>query len=81
MCDALGKCVAHATTMADEQRRYLSYLLRLWQISSEGKWLWRASLENPHTGERHGFADLKSMFAFLEEQTYSPSQPPSGLAQ
>ena len=24
---------------------------------------------SPHTGERHGFANLEALFAFLEEQT------------
>jgi len=55
--------------MRREQRRYLSYLLRLWQIKSEGELVWRASLESPHTGERRGFADLKALFAFLRRQT------------
>jgi len=31
--------------------------------------MWRASLEDPHSGERRGFADLESLFAFLKEQT------------
>jgi hypothetical protein len=26
---------------------------------------WRYSLEDPHTGEKSGFADLGSLFAFL----------------
>lgn len=55
--------------MTQEQRQYFSYLLRLWQVSSAGSRVWRASLEDPHTGERRGFADLESLFAFLEEQT------------
>ena len=55
--------------MRREQRRYLSYLLRLWQIKSEGELVWRASLESPHTGKRRGFADLKALFAFLQRQT------------
>jgi hypothetical protein len=54
--------------MPREQHRYLSYLLRLWQIESEGELVWRASLESPHTGERRGFASLKALFAFLQQQ-------------
>jgi len=54
--------------MSREQRGYLSYLLRLWQIRSEGKLVWRASLESPHTGERRGFANLADLFTFLEEE-------------
>jgi hypothetical protein len=54
--------------MAREQRRYISYLLRLWQIESEGELVWRASLESPHTGERRGFASLADVFTFLEKE-------------
>ena len=50
--------------------QYYSYLLRLWQeTEEEGKWIWRASLESPLTGERFGFADLAELCSFLEEQT------------
>jgi hypothetical protein len=54
--------------MSKEQRRYISYLLRLWQIRSEGELVWRASLESPHTGERRGFASLADLFTFLEKE-------------
>jgi hypothetical protein len=52
-----------------KQRRYLSYLLRLWQTSDSGRQVWRASLESPGTGERQGFAGLREMFDFLLAQT------------
>ena len=55
------------------EQRYISYLLRLWQIRSEGELVWRASLESPHTGERRGFASLDDLFGFLREQTDVPS--------
>jgi hypothetical protein len=55
--------------MSDEPHDYYSFLLRLWQIRSGGKVVWRASLESAQTGERCGFADLASLFAFLEQQT------------
>ena len=55
---------------------YVSFLLRLWRVSDEGKSQpgakkaeWRASLENPHTGERKGFTDLDELFSFLWAQT------------
>ena len=54
--------------MLNEQRRYLAYMLRLWEVSNDGALVWRASLESPHTGERHGFADLEALFGFLEEK-------------
>jgi hypothetical protein len=58
-----------------------SYLLRLWQASSAGKRVWRASITNVYTGERRGFADLASLVAFLEAQTDAAirlnNRPPS----
>jgi hypothetical protein len=55
------------------QRRYLSYLLRLWQESAGDAPLWRASLERPQGGERLGFRSLEDLFAFLERETRSSS--------
>ncbi|MBI5566133.1 MAG: hypothetical protein HY870_14650 [Chloroflexi bacterium] len=46
---------------------YFSYLLRLWR---EGDAVpWRASLEDPHTGQRRNFARLQDLFKVLEEET------------
>lgn len=47
---------------------YLAYMLRLWPARGERGFQWRASLENPHTGERVAFANREMMLAFLEEQ-------------
>jgi hypothetical protein len=55
--------------MDNRERRYISYLLRLWQVKSEGELVWRASLESPQTGKRSGFASLAELFAFLERKT------------
>jgi hypothetical protein len=62
--------------MAKGRPDYLSYLLRLWQVSGDGeppdmgrKAIWRASLESTRTGERRGFASLDELFDFLREQT------------
>jgi hypothetical protein len=60
--------------MTTEQRGYLAYLLRLWRVNDDGKPVWRASLENPHTGERHGFANLELLCAFLEQKTVELAQ-------
>lgn len=54
--------------MDNGRRRYLAYMLRLWEAGSDGNLDWRASLESPHTGERHGFANLEALFGFLEEK-------------
>jgi hypothetical protein len=54
--------------MTEKPTRYYSYLLRLWQISSDES-IWRASLQTPGSGERRGFASLRELFDFLEAQT------------
>lgn len=48
-----------------EQHRHHSYLLRLWCSSASG--VWQASLQSVQNGERHSFADLESLLAFLVE--------------
>ncbi len=55
--------------MTNEARRYFSYLLRVWQVRTDGEVVWRASLEDPHTSERHGFASLEQLLEFLKEHT------------
>ncbi len=63
---------------SNERRRYRGYLLRLWQIGEGGSIAWRISLEDPRTGERHGFASLNALFAFLHDQTgETPAAPGS----
>ncbi len=59
------------------QRRYLSYLLRLWQTSDGKTQIWQASLETPGTGERQGFGSLEELFDFLEAQI-SQTTPQDG---
>ena len=62
-----------AEKLVKRQRRYLSYLLRLWQEGGgdllRDPPLWRASVERPQDGERLGFASLEDLFAFLERET------------
>jgi hypothetical protein len=54
-------------------QRYRAYLLRLWQTGDDQAIEWRALLEDPHTGERRGFADLNSLFTFLNEVVAQPT--------
>ncbi len=63
--------------MSNEPQSYQSYLLRLWCVPGERGATWRASLENPQTGERHGFASLDAMVAFLRRQI-DPAPGPRG---
>ncbi|HBX71084.1 MAG TPA: hypothetical protein DEH25_17330 [Chloroflexi bacterium] len=53
----------------DRKKKYRSYLLRLWLEDTNGKQVWRISLENPFSRERRGFATLKDLLMYLERQT------------
>lgn len=57
--------------MTSRKQRYLSFLLRLWQVKQNGDEAWRASLEDSHTGARQGFASLEALMKFLLQQTRS----------
>ena len=47
---------------------YYSYLLRVWREGEE-KVAWRASLHDPHTGERLGFASMDELVDHLRKLT------------
>ena len=68
---------ARVDRMSGEQRRYASYLLRLWQVQSKGRLVWRASLEHSSTGERRAFASLADLYAFLGQVTASVDEDKS----
>ncbi len=51
--------------------RYCSYLLRCWQersLRQSAAAVWRFSLEDPHTGQRRGFATFEVLVAFLRQE-------------
>jgi hypothetical protein len=52
-----------APARATYHEEHWSYLLRLWRAGADGGW--RASLQSIPAGERHMFADLDSLLAFL----------------
>ena len=56
--------------MNDSQRSHISFLLRLWQVESQSIPVWRASLEDPATGERKGFADMEALMQYLNSVTH-----------
>jgi len=60
--------------MPNDQRTYQAYLVRLWRVNTGCSVVWHASVEDSHTGERTGFADLAGLFTFLEDQTNNPDQ-------
>jgi hypothetical protein len=60
--------------MTKDKPDYLSYLLRLRRVSGQQA-IWRASLEDPHTGELHNFASLEEAVDFLQAQMGVKSEP------
>jgi hypothetical protein len=51
---------------------YRAFVLRTWHESSleaAETGIWRYSLEDPHSGERYGFATIDALVAFLQSQT------------
>lgn len=65
-----------------EQRPYPrhSFILSLWAEGGarpNAPPVWRYSLEEPHSAQRHGFKDLAELVRFLEEWTaVSLEEPP-----
>ena len=45
---------------------YLSYLVRLWR--SDATTVWRATLQDPHTGEHFRFETIEGLFVFLRNR-------------
>ncbi len=67
--------------MTEAQPDYLAYLLRLWRVNATVG-AWRASLEDPHTGEQHAFASLEALSDFLQAQMgLPPAGAPTGDEQ
>jgi hypothetical protein len=55
-------------TVFQKPPRYRTYLLTIWEERSQDPALpvaWRFRLEDPRSGQRHGFGDFEEMMAFL----------------
>ena len=52
--------------MESVQSDYHSYLLRMWRVQGDKGVDWRATLEEVHSGELHGFPDLAALLGYLE---------------
>ena len=62
-------------TILDRPPRYRSYLLAFWEERSQdpsAPVVWRFSLEDPHTGQRRGFATLEALLAALQREMDAP---------
>lgn len=53
--------------------RYRAFLLRLWEEDAlkPPAEAWRFSLEDPHSGQKRGFASLAALVTFLEQEMSS----------
>lgn len=69
--------VESGPTEVRTQGAYVSYLLRLWREGEETAG-WRASLHDPHTGARLGFASLDDLVAYLRQETDAVPGPQAG---
>ena len=49
-----------------DQPTYITFLLRLWRADATAPW--RASLHDPHSGDKHNFASIAQMVEFLYAQ-------------
>jgi len=56
----------------EPESQYRSYLMRLWRADRDK--VWRVMLECVETHERHGFADVEGLYAFLCEQVNDRNQ-------
>jgi hypothetical protein len=64
----------------DPTPRYRAYLLRCWQERSQNPdstTVWRFSLEDPHTGQRRGFASFEALIAALRTELSDDEVQPS----
>ena len=54
---------------------YLSYLLRLWPANNGEAHAWRISLESTRTRQRHGFASIDELVAYLRLKMELGAEP------
>jgi hypothetical protein len=69
--------MTHKRQEAGEARDYVAYLLRLWREKGGKSTQWRASLQEPNTGEKEGFVSLGALFAYLR-RVVAEGQVPQG---
>jgi len=66
-------------SIENESDGYEVYLLRLSRARCKGRWEWRASIENPGSGERQSFANLDQLSIHLLEQCARKVPDPTTL--
>jgi hypothetical protein len=54
-----------------EPPSYRAFMLRCWEVrrsQADDPVTWRFSLEDAHTGQKYGFADLEALLEFLKNE-------------
>ncbi len=57
-------------TSNSESEDYRVFLLRFWRETAEAPW--RATLEDPHSGEKRSFATPDHVWVFLQDKLVNP---------
>lgn len=57
--------------MTYHDETYHAMMLRLWRDEHADNW--RASIQDPHTGENHRFASIEQFCAYLHRKLSSPA--------
>jgi hypothetical protein len=55
-----------------EKHNYQAFLVRLWTVTQNGGFVWRAPAQDAHTGARGAFADPKNV---RKTSTYQAPRP------
>ena len=72
-CYATDNLTGAGSAMAGRSRDYFAYLLRCWRTGPSRRW--RASLEDPRTGELQGFGSLEALIRFLRRRMREGASP------
>jgi hypothetical protein len=66
-------------TLGAEGAIYYSFLLRLWQVPTDGEHAWRILLENVQSGEKRGFSSTEELFTYIRQiSAQEDTQPGKG---
>jgi len=69
LTEQFGVVVTKKPEEIREVRDYIAYLLRMWREKNGDSTRWRASLQDPHSGEKVAFTHLDNLFDFLRQET------------
>jgi hypothetical protein len=68
-----------SSALGAESAIYYSFLLRLWQVPTDGEHAWRILLENVQSGEKRGFASTEELFTYIRQiSAQADTQPGKG---